>query len=388
MSCQKTFKSGRAFFEPKTRKRGKRFYIRFYDPSRTPRQIERSLHTTKADAAERTAEQLRWAYLNEVFDPWNERRAKDMTIGEAIREYLKDEHIRESTRKCKRHRLEPIARAHPNTLASGLTADILRSHCLRPDLNSGTRLRYLYECRKFLEFCSTRGWVTSNPAAVLLKEMPRHTKQVKRRVTEYLSTENVRRLLAAIDFDIEVHRRRAGRAVLKDVVLLAVATGLRRGELCNLKWADVELFDPPKRSRSGIQYGWLSIRHDGTRLTKTGHEDRVPLVPLSQSVLAGLRSERVPEGYVFTGPRGGKLDGEWISSLFREYRRLARLPDQFHFHSLRHTCASWLAENGTDLKVIQEVLRHSKINQTMRYAHLIPEAVAERMVAGFSGIEF
>lgn len=70
----------------------------------------------------------------------------------------------------------------------------------------------------------------------------------------------------------------------------------------------------------------------------------------------------------------------------REYRRAVKIREEIHFHSLRHTCASWLAEAGVDLKVIQEVMRHSNIRQTMRYAHLVPEAVASKMVGAFSQI--
>jgi hypothetical protein len=73
--------------------------------------------------------------------------------------------------------------------------------------------------------------------------------------------------------------------------------------------------------------------------------------------------------------RGGKLNDWWVSNTFRHYRQLARIRKSIHFHSLRHTCASWLAEQGTSIQVIQAILRHTNIRQSMRYSHLLPDAV-------------
>ena len=54
--------------------------------------------------------------------------------------------------------------------------------------------------------------------------------------------------------------------------------------------------------------------------------------------------------------------------------------------SVTDTYASWLAENGADLKLIQEILRHSNIKQTMRYTHLMPEVIAEKAVKAMDQI--
>jgi integrase len=369
--------------------RGGRYYIRYYDPARIPSQIERALRTKDRKAAQHLFSERRQAYLYGEHDPWTSRRQEGTTLSEAIEKYLEDPHIRPSTRRAKRYRLGPFDRAHPGMMASGVTEEALCEYCLRPELKRETKLQYLYEFRKLLDFCVAEGWCTSNPAADALKKMSRHSKRETRRAAEYLKPADVDRLLSAIDYDVEAHPKRRGRLVLRDVVLLAVSTGLRRGELCGLRWRDVDLFNPPKTSDGGLSYGWIAVRHDGDSMTKTGDEDRVPLVPISHSVLKRLHEETRGTDFgdhVFRGPRGGRLDGEWISSLFREYRKLAKLPDGFHFHSLRHTCASWLAESGTDLKAIQEVLRHSNIRQTLRYAHLMPEVVARKMVAGLSEI--
>jgi integrase len=374
-------------YEPRLRWKNGRAYVRYYNPSKTPSQIERALHASVPRAARSLFARCRLDYLEGRFDPWTERPQQGMSLSQAIRQYL-SEPQRASTRRCKRYRLGPLDRANPNMLVSGLSADLVRRYCLADGLSSGTSTRYLYQIRHFLDFCQTKGWVDTNEARTALESVPAREKRRRRSITEYLSTDEVKRLLAAIDYDIEVHPRRAGRALLKDVVAVAALTGLRRGELCRLRWKDVDLFDPPKHNGSRKHYGWLNVRHDHDSLTKTGDEDRVPIVPLAHDILLRLRkSHGSSHDYVFTGPKGGKLDGEWISKLFREYRRLAKLPDHFRFHSLRHTCASWLAENRIPLKVIQEILRHSSIHQTMRYAHLIPEVLAEQMVEGMASVD-
>ncbi len=226
------------------------------------------------------------------------------------------------------------------------------------------------------------------PGNAVMKETPRRKKRVNRDLTEYLSPEEVRRIVEAIEADVAENPKREGRRVLIDVIGFAVMTGLRLGEICRLKWKDVRLYTPPKPTRDGgLLYGWLSIRSEAGALTKTGDSDRVPVVPQAYELLRKLSPLESKTGYVFRSPRSGEmLHGWWVSNRFPEYRRAVGIRDEIHFHSLRHTCASWLAEAGVDLKVIQEVLRHANIRQTMRYAHLVPEVVASKMVDAFSQI--
>jgi integrase len=382
--------SGRTFYEPKLRWKNGRAYIRFYNPNKRPKQKEHALHTTDKLAADVLFHEQRFEYLQGTYDPWREKRLQGVTLTKAIESYLKDPYLRESTIRAKRYRLEPFARQYPGMLVKGVTEEMLDGYCGRSELSSGTRLRYLYEFRRFLDFCKKHGWIGENPAATILENMPRHAKQEKRRVTEYLAPEEVGRILQAIEKDAEENPKRRARLILIDVIRFAVSTGLRRGEICRLRWEDVQLFVPPKKSKSGTPlFGWVSVRRDGDILTKTGDEDRVPLVETSYEVLLNLRNKPNPSGYVFESPKSrGPLDGEWISKLFRDYRRMAGLSEQIRFHSLRHTCASWLAESGAELKIIQEILRHSNVNQTLRYVHLIPDAIAEKTVKAMMRISF
>lgn len=366
------------YYDPTLREKSGRYYVRYYDPGKQPCMVERALGTSKKRAAEKFLQERSYAYLHGLYDPWSEGTSNNVLLSEAIEKYLCDPHLRESTVRSKRYRLEPLSRQHPYMLVSGLTENIIREYCMRSDLKSETRSRYLYEIRKFLAFCGNQNWISANPAKNILDSLPRHVKREKRTVYEFLTHEEVRRLIRAIEADIEMNPRRENRRILTDIILIAVTTGLRRGELCGLRWTDVR-FDHSARLEADESkgYGWIIVRGDESRQTKTGDEDRVPLVELSYEILNTRRRHSQSSEFVFESPRGtGQVDGEWISKMFRYYRRLAKLPDSIHFHSLRHTCASWLAGSGVDIKVIQEILRHTNLKQTLRYMHLQPDYVA------------
>lgn len=381
--------AGRSFYEPKMRWKSGRAYIRFYDPNKRPKQKDYALHTADKQAADLLFQQRRFEYLNGLLDPWAQRRKDGVTLEEAVHQYLKAQDVRASTLKSKRVRLEPFTREHPGMLVSGITEDAVEAYCYQSRFKTSTQQRYLHEMRQFIEFCRKKGWITSNPAKDLQKSTPRRKKRQNRELTEYLRPSEVQRVISAIEQDIESNPRRAGRRVLIDVILFAVTTGLRRGEICNLKWSHIHLYDPPKQTSSGAKlYGWIGVRSEAGAQTKTGDEARVPIVPQVYELLKRMSERREQDVYVFTSPRkGSKLNAWWVSDRFRHYRRKAGIKEEIHFHSLRHTCASWLAEAGTDLKVIQEVLRHTSIRQTMRYAHLIPEVVSCKMIKAYHEIK-
>lgn len=381
--------AGRTFYEPRLRWKHGRAYIRFYHPDKQPTQREHALHTSDKMAAAQLFQQRRFEYLHGMLDSWEEKRVEGVTLEEALRDYLEHQDVRPSSLRCKQMRLEPFVRRHPGMMASGITKGIVEAYCYRSNLKVSTQQRYLYELRHFIDYCWRKGWIGPNPAEELQKTTPKRKKRVSRELTEYLSPAQVRKLVQTIEKDIEAKPRRAGRRVLINVILSAVATGLRRGEICNLRWEHVRLYDPPLETRfGGLLYGWLAVRNGEDGKTKTGDEDRVPVVPQAYELLRRMNKSAGESGYVFEAPRKpDRLYPWWVSDRFRYYRREAKLPKQIHFHSLRHTCASWLAESGVDLKVIQEVLRHSNIRQTMRYAHLMPEVVASKMVQAFEEID-
>jgi len=147
-------------------------------------------------------------------------------------------------------------------------------------------------------------------------------------------------------------------------IALAAVTGMRRGELLGLQWADVD----------------LENRRLYLRETKNGDLRVVVLNDLAMQILESLPQNGV---LVFPGIDPQRLGVETI----RLFRRLG-----IHgasFHSLRHTAASWLVMSGVDLYTVGEMLGHRTPRMTQRYAHLSPQymaAAAGKLDTAFAGV--
>lgn len=143
--------------------------------------------------------------------------------------------------------------------------------------------------------------------------------------------------------------------------LLELFTGMRRGEVWNLKWSDVDL-----------DRGFLTIRDP-----KSGEDQIIPLSEAARELLLSHpRDETNP--YVFAGDKkGGRRGIRQIADSSREIRDTAGLPADFRpSHGLRHTFASHLASSGeVDLYTLQRLLTHKSPAMTQRYAHLRDEVL-------------
>jgi integrase len=147
------------------------------------------------------------------------------------------------------------------------------------------------------------------------------------------------------------------------LVLLALTTGARRGELLGLRWRDVDLTH--------------RVLHVGR--SKNGDPKALPLVAAAVEELQQLRG--APEALVFPA-RLDPTHAMAIEDRWRQALRAARIR-QFRFHDLRHSCASFLAQNGATLLEIGDLLGHRNLNMTKRYSHLAAShrsALVERVM--------
>jgi len=152
---------------------------------------------------------------------------------------------------------------------------------------------------------------------------------------------------------------------LKEIIVFAALTGMRRGEIVNLRWREVDL------TRKVIH-----IQSDPTFRTKHGKRRTIPLGDVAAHLLLSRHGRSVSE-YVFT-LNDRKIAEGWVSHKFKYYVYEARLnDDRLHFHSLRHTFASWLVQDGVSLYEVQKLLGHSSIAVTQVYSHLQPEQMHE-----------
>lgn len=147
---------------------------------------------------------------------------------------------------------------------------------------------------------------------------------------------------------------------LAPMVLVAMNTGLRRGELFGLRWSDVNL--------SGKL---LTVTAATAKSQKTRH---VPLNAEALDVLKRWKKQGDGDGLVFPSPGGARFDN--IQSSWEALTADAKLAD-FRFHDLRHDFASKLVMAGVDLNTVRELLGHGDIKMTLRYAHLAPHKLAD-----------
>lgn len=135
----------------------------------------------------------------------------------------------------------------------------------------------------------------------------------------------------------------------KAIISLAYGTGMRVSEICNLKITDID-------SKRMI----ITIRQS------KGRKDRI--VPLSENNLFLLREyfkQYKPKEYLFNGQFELKYSSTSCNAIVKKY-----LGENYHFHQLRHSYATTLLENGTDLRIIQKCLGHSSSKTTEIYTHV------------------
>jgi integrase len=143
----------------------------------------------------------------------------------------------------------------------------------------------------------------------------------------------------------------------KELVVFAVLTGMRRGELLNLTWKDVD-----------FERRTLTIQSRDTFRTKAGKRRSVPISQVVHQLL-WARAQRGIGQYVFT-LNGRRVVEYSVSHKFKCYVRRAGLSERLHFHSLRHTFATWLVQEGVSIYEVQKLMGHSSISVTETYAHL------------------
>ncbi len=183
------------------------------------------------------------------------------------------------------------------------------------------------------------------PALSFTIEMPK----VSNEKTEDLSPDQLSNLLAAIEAD---HDKQAG-----NLMLLALFTGMRRGELFRLKWEHID-FDR----------GFITLVD-----TKGGKPEVIPLNTAARGLLEGHSRSDSP--FIFPG-KNGRQRVE-IRRPVNRIKKRAGLPDDFRpLHGLRHSYASSLASSGqVDLYTISKLLTHKSTAMTARYSHLRDSAL-------------
>ncbi len=139
---------------------------------------------------------------------------------------------------------------------------------------------------------------------------------------------------------------------IKAIIIVAVNTGMRKGEIMGLKWRDID-----------FKRGIIHLYN-----TKNGEKRQLPMNETVINALIGVRKH--PESELIFTKSTGESYGDFKKSFFTACNNSGI--KNFRFHDLRHTFASQLVMNGIDLNTVRELLGHKTIQMTLRYSHLSP----------------
>ena len=217
----------------------------------------------------------------------------------------------------------------------------------RRGLEKRTIARRLASLRGFFRHACREGWSSRNPAQTVA--VPRRG----RTLPAVISAEPLQGLL-------DMAREGEGFYARREAALLEVAygSGLRVGEIAGLSWPDVDATG--------------SVRVIG----KGDKERRVPLGRTAISALADWRAERMAGGRseaIFTSRAGRRLTVRQIQRVVKRALTRAAERDGVSPHTLRHSFATHLLDNGADIMAVKELLGHESLSTTQLYTHLSRE---------------
>jgi integrase/recombinase XerD len=223
-----------------------------------------------------------------------------------------------------------------------------------------------YEIRKYLEHLVVRERLsisTQNIAINSIKFYLEHVQQGERKVYYCERPRGEQKLpvvLSVHEVGLLITHTRSIKH--RAIIMLLYSAGLRMSELLNLRWTDID------NSRSA-----LIIRN------AKGRKDRMTL--LSQALREQLdlyRMKYSTDKFVFAGIGGDRYSSTSVNAIIRRSAKMAGITKKISAHTLRHSFATHLLEQGTDLRYIQLLLGHESSKTTERYTQLTKK--------GFEGI--
>lgn len=205
---------------------------------------------------------------------------------------------------------------------------------------------------------------------IMLPEIKRKTVKSHREEAETFTKSEQAKLLSFLGINIDC---------FKLGVLLCLFTGLRLGELCALKWSDIDFTNKTLTIRRTVQR--LYVENGGTKTAlvetspKSGNSKRE--IPLQDAIVVLLMGFQNGKEYVFGGDK--PLDPRTMQNHYKKILQETGISYK-NFHTLRHTYATNCIEGGTDVKSLSEMLGHSSIKITLNY-YVHPSMDTKRMYA-------
>ncbi len=228
-----------------------------------------------------------------------------------------------------------------------------------------------------------RGLLTKAVEAGYLEKTPmsevKRLKEDKNKKIKYLTREYEVKFMAGLDQYDEYRRNLDNQYegkfadLLRPLVMLAIHTGMRKGELLNLKVNDIDFI-------SGIitvvgigDDSWNHQDQHKQIRTKSLQTRYIPLNAVSATILKDWLDQTGHTDQVFPNSSGQRASHKYIDRRWYKAREAAGLTGKIDFHGLRHTFGTRLAELRVDLVTIQELMGHESLDVTAKYLHTSPE---------------
>ena len=227
----------------------------------------------------------------------------------------------------------------------------------RKGYRNATAARKVASVKSFFGFLAENGIITEDPTDSL------GTPKVGRSLPKYLSEEEVGRLL-------DEGYKPATNEGQRDAVMMELlyATGLRVGELVSLNVGDVNT------EESYVRCLGKGSKERIVHLYPKALQELKKYMKQSRQVMLGKRKG---EQALFVNHRGERLTRQWVWSVLKNYAQSAGIKSSITPHTLRHSFATHLLQNGASLRHVQELLGHSSISTTQVYTHLTSPYVRE-----------
>jgi len=208
---------------------------------------------------------------------------------------------------------------------------------------------------RFFERCVEKGIIVDNPCLNIA--LPKR----KRKRVIVLSMEERRAIVEELQKNVEP------KACLVAVALL---TGMRLGELCSLKWKNVDLRNKRIYVKNTKRRIYTEANKTKVITTSPKTEDSTRTIPITSFIVKQLR--KLPSHgseYVFSKNNGTGYDNRSIQKYFERLMKRLEIKDK-NFHTLRHTFATSAVESNMDIKTLSMILGHSNVTTTMNlYVH-------------------
>ena len=227
--------------------------------------------------------------------------------------------------------------------------------------------------RQFFNYVEKEGYILKNPCInVSLPKIIKTTETVineRKTKFQYFNEKEIRELLELFK-DTRYY----------NVILFALGTGMRKGEILGLQWSDIDFENKEIHVTHNLTYV-ASITENGkknysTILQTPKSENSIRIIPMSNKIFELLTSLNQNSNYVFCNEKGSHFDIKWTEKVWHSKLKNTNLHDK-RFHDLRHTFATMLLLNGANLIQIKELLGHSSVKITEMYLDALPKSKVE-----------